>query len=162
MCVWNGGDDCKQGMDAARCIFKYMSWYSFHLKIEKSVFRDLSFPHFCLFLFVLFLCFCFSIQRPPNNQGVLWFLFLLVKRSPGEPSVAQLYSSSLLFCCCRCCCSTVTDRGTNRTTHQPSPFLPAALPTLNMPFQVKHWWNFFHILNHSKWFSKDAALRLFI
>lgn len=90
--------------------------------------REPIFDHFPL---------CLLTQTPPSSRGALWFLFLLGKRNPGEPSGASWCSSSWWFCCWLCCCSTAAGRRTSRTTRRASPSPPAAPSTLNTLFQVQ-------------------------
>lgn len=72
----------------------------------------------------------------PSRLGALWFHFLQVRGSPGEPSGASSCSSSWWCCCSLCCCCTAAGRRTNRTTRRPSPSPPAARSTLNTLFQM--------------------------
>lgn len=72
----------------------------------------------------------------PCCQGALWFLFLLVKGSRGEPSLASWCSSFWWCCCLLCCCCTAAGRRTNRTTRRLCPSPPPALSTLNTLYQM--------------------------
>lgn len=103
------------------------------------------------FLKLLFLLHLIS-QTRLSSQGASWFLFLLVKGSPGEPSGASSCSSSWWFCCWRCCCSTAAGRRTNRTTRRASPSPPAARSTLNTPFQVQY---FYEVVQPKQWCWKE-------
>lgn len=133
----SGGDGCKQGKEAGFHNLEYIYIYL-------SYVATLAPRHLWEVIEGCF-SFCTSVTFPPavwqshlSCQEALWFLFLPVKGSRGEPSVASSCSSSWWSCCWSCCCCTVTGRRTSRTTRQRFPSPPAAPSTLNTLFQVQH------------------------